>query len=55
MAEVIGKEPALNAFDEIADHIVLGDYDAACRLVIKVFEKMDCSKRTQASAVSQWA
>jgi len=41
MAEVIWTEPAINALDEIADHISLDDYDAACRLVRKVFEKVD--------------
>jgi len=40
MAEVIWTEPALNALDEIADYIALDDYDAACRLVRKVFEKV---------------
>lgn len=41
MAAVIWTEPPLNALDEIADHIALDDYDAACRLVRKVFEKVD--------------
>jgi toxin ParE1/3/4 len=41
MAEVIWTEPALNALDEIADHIALDDYDAACRLISKVFEKVE--------------
>jgi len=41
MAKVIWTEPALNALDEIADHIALDDYDAACRLVQKVFERVD--------------
>ena len=41
MAEVIWTEPALNALDEIADYIALDDYDAACQLVRKVFEKVD--------------
>jgi toxin ParE1/3/4 len=41
MAQVIWTEPALNALDEIADHIALDDYDAACRLVSKVFEKVE--------------
>jgi len=41
MAEVIWTEPALNALDEIADHIALDDYDAACRLVSRVFEKVE--------------
>ena len=41
MAEVIWTEPALNALDEIADHIALDDYDAACRLVSKVFKKVE--------------
>jgi toxin ParE1/3/4 len=41
MAEVIWTEPALNALDEIADHIALDNYDAACRLVSKVFEKVE--------------
>lgn len=41
MAEVIWTEPALNALDEIADRIALDNYDAACRLVRKVFEKVD--------------
>ena len=41
MAEVIWAEPALNALDEIADHIALNDYDAASRLVSKVFEKVE--------------
>lgn len=40
MAEVIWTEPALNALDEIADYIALDDYDAACRLVGKVFDKV---------------
>lgn len=41
MAQIIWTEPALNALDEIADHIALGDFDAACRLVRRVFEKVD--------------
>lgn len=41
MAEVIWTEPALNALEEIADHIALDDYDAACRLIRKVFEKVN--------------
>ena len=41
MAKVIWTEPALNALDEIADHIGLDDYEAACRLVSKVFEKVE--------------
>jgi len=41
MAEVIWTEPALNALDAIADHIALDDHDAACRLVSKVFEKVE--------------
>jgi len=41
MAKVIWTEPALNALDEIADHITLDDYDAACRLVRRVFEKVE--------------
>jgi toxin ParE1/3/4 len=45
MAEVIWTEPALNALDEIADHIALDDYDAACRLMRKVFDKVDLLKK----------
>lgn len=41
MAEVIWTEPALNALDEIADHIALEDHEAACRLVSRVFEKVE--------------
>lgn len=41
MAKVVWTEPALNALDEIADHVALDDYDAACRLVSKVFEKVE--------------
>ncbi len=41
MAKLIWTEPALNALDEVADHIALDDYDAACRLVRKVFEKVE--------------
>jgi toxin ParE1/3/4 len=41
MAEVIWTEPALNSLDEIADHIALDDYDAASRLMRRVFEKVD--------------
>ena len=41
MAEVIWAEPALNALDEIADHIALEDYEAARRLVSKVFKKVE--------------
>jgi toxin ParE1/3/4 len=41
MAEVIWTEPALNALDEIADHIALEDYEAARRLVSKVFKKVE--------------
>jgi len=41
MAEVIWTEPALNALDEIADNIALNNYDAACSLVGKVFEKVE--------------
>jgi toxin ParE1/3/4 len=41
MAKVIWTDPALNALDEIADHISLDDYDAARRLVSKVFEKVE--------------
>ena len=40
MVEVIWTEPALNALDEIADHIALDDYDAASRLVRRVFDKV---------------
>lgn len=45
MAEVVWTEPALNALDEIADHIALDDYDAACRLMQKVFDKVDQLKK----------
>ncbi|MDQ8196414.1 type II toxin-antitoxin system RelE/ParE family toxin [Coraliomargarita sp. SDUM461004] len=41
MAQVIWTEPALNALDEIADYIALDDYNAASRLVQKVFKKVD--------------
>lgn len=41
MAQVIWAEPALNALDEIADYIALDDYNAASRLVQKVFKKVD--------------
>jgi len=41
MAEVIWTETALNALDEIADYIALDNYDAACKLVRKVFEKSE--------------
>lgn len=41
MVDVIWTEPALNALDEIADHIALEDYAAACRFVGRVFEKAD--------------
>lgn len=41
MAKVIWTEPALNSLDEIADHIALEDYEAACRLVSKVFKKIE--------------
>lgn len=41
MAEVIWTEPALNALDEIGDHIALDNYDAACRLIKRVFAKVD--------------
>lgn len=41
MAKVIWTDPALNALDEIADHISLDDYDAARKLVSKVFEKVE--------------
>jgi len=41
MAEIIWTETALNFLDEIADHIALDNYDAARRLVCKVFDKVD--------------
>ncbi len=41
MAEVIWTETALNSLDEIADYIALDNYEAARRLVRKVFEKVD--------------
>jgi len=41
MAEVIWTEPALNALDEIGDYIAIDDYDAACNLVRRFFEKID--------------
>lgn len=41
MAEVIWTDPALNALDEIGDHIALDNYDAACRLIQRVFAKVD--------------
>jgi len=41
MAEVIWAEPALNALDEVGDHIAIDDYDAACNLVRRAFEKID--------------
>lgn len=41
MAEVIWTETALQALDEIADYIALDNYEAACRLVQRVFEKVD--------------
>ena len=41
MAEVIWTEPALNALDEIGDHIALDNYDAACRFIKRVFAKVD--------------
>ena len=41
MAEVIWTESALNALDEIGDYIALDNYDAACRLIRRVFDKVD--------------
>mgnify|MGYP001058554358 FL=1 len=41
MAEVIWTETALQSLDEIADYIALDEYDAACRFVRKVFDKVD--------------
>ena len=41
MAEVIWTETALQTLDEIADYIALDNYEAACRLVQKVFDKVD--------------
>lgn len=41
MVKVIWTETALNALDEIADYIALDNYDAACKLVRKVFEKAE--------------
>ena len=41
MAEVIWTEPALNALDEIGDHIALDDYTGASKLIQKVFAKVD--------------
>ena len=41
MAKVIWTEPALNALDEIADHIALDNYDAACSLVRQVLETVE--------------
>jgi toxin ParE1/3/4 len=46
MAKVIWTEPALNALDEIADHIAFEDYEAACRWVRRVFEKIDLLEET---------
>lgn len=41
MAKIIWTETALNALDEIADHIALDNYEAACMLVRKVFAKVE--------------
>ncbi|MEM1221800.1 MAG: type II toxin-antitoxin system RelE/ParE family toxin [Verrucomicrobiota bacterium] len=40
MAEIIWTELALHSLDEIADYIALEDYDAACRMVQQIFEKV---------------
>lgn len=34
-------EPALNALDALADHTALDHYETACRLVSKVFKKVE--------------
>jgi len=41
MAKIIWTDPALNALDEIADHISLDDYDATRGLVSRVFKKVE--------------
>lgn len=41
MAEVIWTEPALNALDAIGDYIAIDNHDAACRLIRRVFGKVD--------------
>ena len=41
MVEVTWTEPALNALDEIGDYIALENYDAACRLIQRVFRKVE--------------
>lgn len=41
MAEIIWTEPALADLDAIGDHIALDDYEAARRLIGKVFERVD--------------
>jgi len=46
MAEVIWTEPALNSLDEIGDYIAIEDYDAACRLIREVFEKINLLEAT---------
>ncbi len=41
MARVIWAEPALSDLEEIAEYIALDDFDAAQRLVQKVFSNAD--------------
>ena len=41
MAELIWTEPALNDLNEIAEYIALDNPDAASKLVLDIFEKVD--------------
>lgn len=41
MVEIIWTEPAVAELDEIADYIAVDNYEAARKLVIRVFEKVD--------------
>ncbi|MCC5839266.1 MAG: type II toxin-antitoxin system RelE/ParE family toxin [Opitutales bacterium] len=41
MAEIIWTDPALTDLDAVGDYIALDDYNAARRLIQKVFERVD--------------
>lgn len=46
MADVIWTEPALSDLDAIGDYISLDNFEAAKKLVSKVFDKVDLLQNT---------
>lgn len=45
MAKIVWTEPALTDLDAIGDYIALDNYEAARRLIQKVFERIDLLKQ----------